>query len=392
MSFPLRTTCRALCVAATALLAATLAPSSARADAGSLGRGDVSMAFTTVYEPFDTYWYYYGPDSSQPYDVYRDPTLYDRFGLGNYEARDLGMKVNLFNVGARFEFGLRDNVSISAETQFVHGGNGEVGTTSIGDTRLGARFGLTRGNGIAASLLTSLKIPGLYDIQAAYSPGDGQPDLDVKLAVGGLGLRRRLFWDAGLGYRFRFPFADPTTFYFVVDDTGANPPPCLAENQDLCAGYEVYFPIDGPANETFMDATAGYFTSRRSMVFATLAGVDSHGGASWDDLSAAWAMGADGDQLFTELEEDFVRLGVGVLVKPRAGMTAFASYTYTVWGRNTAAFLRTESGVPIGALAAGFELTFGTRGDQNAAPYTSASLDPKEVLAMRFGNLVAGPR
>lgn len=379
------------CIAAASLCGSLTTP--ALADAGSLSKGDMSFGLSTVYEPFNSYWYYQGPENSQPYDRFRDPTLYNRFGLSNYQACTLGdncddpngVRVNLWNLGLRFEFGLLDNLSLWGETQFVHGDSGGNSTSSIGDTRLGAKIGLTRGSPVVASLVTSLKIPGLYQIQAAYSPGDGQTDLDFKLALGGLTLRRRLFYDVGLGYRFRFPFSSPETFRFVVDEDAPNQPPCLAEEPGACALYEVYFPLDGPANETFFDATVGYFTSRKTMIFGTLEGVDSHGGASWDDVTAAWDAGANGAVLFTELEEDYLRAGLGVLLRPRPSWTAYASYSYTVWGRNTAAFLKTESGVPIGTIALGMEVTFGSK--QARGPRT-ASLEPDKVLAMKFSDFI----
>lgn len=385
-------------LAAAAVSFAALIPTAAHADAGSLSKGDMSFGLTTVYEPFNSYWYYRGPESSQPYDVFRDPSDYTRYGLSNYETRLMGpdiasaTRVNLWNVGVHFEFGLLDRLSLFGETMIVHGDNGTSGTTSMGDTHLGAKIGLTKGSPVAASLVTSLKIPGLYDIQQVYSPGDGQPDLDFKLALGGLAMRRRLFYDVGLGYRFRFPFSSPTVFQYVVDGDAEDAPSCLAGNQDACELYEVYFPLDGPANESFLDATVGYFASRKTMIFATLAGVDSHYGVGWDDLAAANQAGADGSKLFTELEEDYVRAGLGVLLRPMPSMTAYASYSYTVWGRNTAAFLKTEGGVPIGTIALGVEFTFGSADYSRKGPAhpSQASLDPEKVLAMRFSDMI-GP-
>ena len=374
-----------LLAAAAAVTLSFSLPTTAHADAGSLSKGDMSFGLSTVYEPFNSYWYYRGPETSQPYDVHRDPAENSRYSLGNYEVRDLGQNITLWNMGLRFEFGLLDNVSIFGETQIVHGGNDASGTTSIGDTRLGAKIGLTKNSPVVASLITGLKIPGLYEIQQVYSPGDGQPDLDIKLAVGGLAMRRRFFYDVGLGYRFRFPFSSPSTFQYVVDGDSENPPICLATNQDACNLYEVYFALDGPANETFLDVSVGYFTSRKTMIFGTLAGVDSHYGAAWDDITAAFQSGADGTKLFTELEEDFVRAGVGVLYRPRSSMTAYGSYSYTVWGRNTAAFQRTDGGLPLGTLAVGLEMTFGASAFDSQA---SASLDPDQVLAMKFSDML----
>ena len=376
---------------AAALLSALLSPAlfcsgQAMADAGTLSRGDVSVGLSMVYEPFNTYWYYSGPDTSLPYDEARYVEDYNPLSLSNYSAEDLiGTQVNLFNTGLRFEFGLLDNVSLWGETQFVRGGladNPEASTASIGDSRLGARFGLSQDGPVIASLSTVLKIPGLYAIEQAYSPGDGQTDFDVKLSVGGLGLRRRMFWDVGLGYRFRFPYGTPGELSYVVEAD----PNCTPTETSPCETYEVFFVRDGPANETFADATVGYYLSRQTLAFFNIQGVDSHKGASWDDVNAAWENGAPGNVLFTELEEDYLRVGIGALVKPRPSMTAYVNYSYVVAGRNTAAFLRTDSGVPIGTIAGGLEITFGTASPGMVQAQDTRS-EAQALLSTRFSEL-----
>lgn len=375
------------------LLASSSVSNTASAEAGFLGKGDVSLGLMTVYEPFNTYWYYQGPETPLPYDLYRNPSQHNRLGLGNYGLEDLGVRADLFSLGLRAEVGITDNFSIFGETAFVRGALVDTSfepTASIGDSRLGVKIALTQDSPVVASVISSIKIPGLYQIQTPYSPGDGQADWDIKLAVGGLTMHRRMFYDVGLGYRVRFPFASPQVFRYSVTDADTDVP-CLPEGTN-CEGYDVYFPLDGPANETFMDLTLGYFINRRSLVFFNMNGVDSHYGISWDDYSAASSVtGQDATtgepqawKLFPEFEEDYLRVGIGFLTKPAPSVTAYVNYSYTVLGRNTAGVLRTDAGIPVGAIAVGFEFTFGTKASPGRSARASTSLDTQQVLARDF--------
>ena len=76
-------------------------PLTAHAEAGFLSKGDVSLGLTTVVESFNTYWYYEGPETPLPYDLFRDPAQFNRLGLSNYGQEDLGAQINLKNTGIR---------------------------------------------------------------------------------------------------------------------------------------------------------------------------------------------------------------------------------------------------------------------------------------------------
>lgn len=380
-----------------------LVPGVTLADAATLTRGDVSVSVAGVYEPFDQYWYYQGPDTLMPYDTGfvqgSDPSY---LSTSHYRKEDLPGTVTLANTSLRLQYGASDRVTLGLESQLVSGsglqsdgtcpflGDEDCKSSGLGDTDLNVRYGLIQVP-VMASVQVGATIPGSYQPGLIYAPGDGAGGLNLKMSVGGLTLKRKVFYDLGLTYQLTMPYRNAAEFEYRV-------PACDSPDLNGCGNdppITVNTLIDGPSSETHLEVVGGYFINRRLMVYGNLNGVDSHSGVSWDDYRKSqdgYVCSEGGgcvpltdeqkNTLLTELEEDYLRAGLGVMLRPQAGMTVFFNYNYTVWGKNTAANLAWN--LPIGAIAAGVEFTWGTS-DAEATPAKAAALDPRHILAMDLG-------
>ncbi len=380
----------------TVLFSALLgAPAVVRAEADTLAPGDLSLALFEALEPFNRYWYHYRVCG----EVESVDQPCSRFNLNSYDVIDVPVvygeprpiETNLLaSTGLRIEYGIFDRLTFTGETQFVYSSRGTPSAT-LGDSRLGARWRLSGNEGpLVVSLAGGAKLPGLYEADSLAAPGGGQPDLEFKSLFGGLAYRRRLFYDVGFGYRLRLPYRNagevvvaPIT-YASPDDT---------EGEVGLESAQQYI-ISGPADEVFLDLTLGLFASRRMMLLLNINAVNSTKGFHLDDyFRTSWAddqgrpryeVTGGADNLLTSLEEDFIRVGFGALFKPFLSGTVYVDYSYIVAGQNRAAFyVIPGTRIPIGALSAGLEVTFGTRGKPSASPALAGTIQEK-ALARRF--------
>jgi hypothetical protein len=375
-------------------LTALPAPKPARAEADTLARGDVSIGLYQTVDPFNRYWYHFNGPNDCP------PGPCSRFNWNSYKVYH-GIIVNdqeqtipttiVADTGLRLEYGLVDRLTVSGETKLEYT-SPDAPALSLGDSRLGLKWRAIEGPTIF-SLSGLVKLPGTYVPTRIGAPGNGQPDIELKGLIGGLASHRKLFYDVGFGYRLRLPFKNAATVtvtpyeYAGEEATGT-----------LNEAAAKSFVISGPADEIFLDFALGFYTSRRTMVYFSGNLVNSFSGYDLSDYftTAAASTARDGlgrslykvegdpANLLTSLEEDYIRLGVGLLFKAYYNTTAYLYYSYNVLGQNTSAFYVTGSKIPIGAVAIGIEYTFGTRQMPGTSTASRARSASDSALTMRL--------
>lgn len=373
----------------------SILPDHARGEAETLRQGDMSFMLYEAMEPYNRFWYFNDSPTGCTYaDGSKGPC--SRFSPAGYDSLEVPMiggeratmeDVFLSSTGLRAEVGLLDGLTLSAETQLV-ARNAKEGNPLLvlGDSRLGARYRFSDGP-VLISFGSALKLPGAYRPIDFWSPGGGQTDLEVKALMGGLAMRRRLFYDFGFGYRFRFPYKAPA--FITVEPNGVD---CTATVD--AEGCETYA-TTGPADEVFVDLSIGYFTNRFLLLYANLSLVNSTKGRSIDDFFIVSQRAASGDytvsgnigNLLSDLEEDYARLGVGAMLKPFPSATFYLNYSYIVLGRNTLAFyVIPETSIPVGALSLGFEYIFEAwnKTVKPSSGQAKRSSSPNEVLTRRY--------
>ena len=381
---------------ATRLIARVLAAGlvcffSAEAAAQSLQRGDLALGVYQSVAKYNRYWYHYNGDT----DCNGLPC--SRANLNSYDAIDVpeigGRPANmaastLALTGFGAEYGVLDQLVLSLGTELAYTSPSSR-TVSLGDTRLGATWQVTPDAPLVLSLDTTLKLPGTYDPNAIVAAGGGQTDLSVGGVLWGHGFRRKLIYNVAWGYRFRFPFADPV-FVTVSND----------------AGTIVSTPVVGPADEVYLNFTAGVFASRKTYLFLNGSINNAFGGVTLDDYYSTVfaaeetdAQGApvyqvDGDpsDLLTVMEEDYILLGFGVLFRVRYSATLYLNYSLKVLGQNTPAFFVPDgTRIPIGKMLVGLEYTFGTRGPGEVTARAKTHARAPRLASLRPGAL-AGTR
>lgn len=344
-----------------------LRPEVAWAEAETLRKGDISFMLYESVEPYNRFWYFNNSPTGCTYaDGTKGPC--SRFFPAGYDSLEVPMiggeratmeDVLLSSTGVRGEVGVWDGLTLSAETQLV-ARNAKEGDPLLvlGDSRLGVRYRFSDGP-VLISFGSALKLPGAYRPIDFWSPGGGQTDLEFKALMGGLAMRRRLFYDLGFGYRFRFPYRAPA--FITYGPTGVN-----CEDAATSAAC-VTIATTGPADEVFLDLSIGYFTNRFLLLYSNLSLVNATKGRSIDDYFIVKQYAESGDytvtgnigNLLSDLEEDYARFGIGAMLKPFPSATFYINYSYVVLGRNTMAFyVIPDTGIPVGALSIGFEYIF----------------------------------
>lgn len=366
---------RIRCLLAVLMVVLTATPGWAFGEADTLSGGDVSIAVYETVDPFNRYWWFYGDNSCE------GPC--SRFSAYSYEAMDVAEakdlpalpNIVLATTGLRLEYGLLDRLTVGAEGTFVYSSDPAISSV-LGDTKLQVRWRVTTEGSYVFALGGGVKLPGSYNPTSYGSPGGAQTDVEVKALFAGLALRRRLFYDVSAGYRVRIGYRNPATvvasplIYSSANDQAGVPDYDLSES----------FLISGPADQVFLDAAVGFFTSRRLLFFANANIVNTTKGIYLDDYfrvieeegngrpsyEVTCELCADQDtiagNLLTLLEEDYLRLGLGALYKAFPSTTIFANYSYIAIGQNTAAFyVIPNTRIPLGSFSVGLEYTFGTR-------------------------------
>ena len=349
-----------------------------RAEAEPMDVKDISLSLFQVIDPFNRFWYFYPECESGD----RQVIPCGRFNLNAYEAipnlpdeGPIGTTV-VSTTGIRAEYGLMKNLTLTGETRLVYSTRNSP-RLALGDSRLGARWNLVR-EPLFVSVASIAKIPGVYDPRAIGAPGAAQPDLEFKTLFGGFAFRRRLFYDIGFGYRIRFPYPVAEVVFTPMeyrseDDMTGTPAETPAAR----------YAIRGPADEVFFDLTAGLFFSRMYFPFLHINAVNSTKGESIDVYFSSndvdeegrplwdFSEGVDPSNLLTILEEDYLRMGVGLLVRAFPRGTIYFDYSYVVLGRNTTAYyVLPDIGIPIGTFALGIEYTFGPSGEDSSRSST----------------------
>lgn len=341
-----------------------VSPSPVRAEADTLKQGDVSILAYEALEPYNRYWYFYSGATTcggRPCNrfLYNSYEAFTVPRIGNEEATM--PDVFLSSTGLRGEVGVFDNLTVSADTQLVYRSPTVYSATVLGDSHLGMRWRFSDGP-VLISFGGAVKLPGNYVPTEFASPGGGQPDVEFKTLLGGLAFRRKLYYDFSFGYRVRFPYPNPAFVSYSRADGSAMGSPCNGTmTNNTCT-----LAVTGPSDESFMDLSIGYFTSRSLMLFVTLNGVNGAKGRQIDDYFLASQLKGDpeylveGDvgNLLSDLEEDYLRVGLGAMLKPMPALTVYANYSYVVIGRNIPAFYLVNDVLPVGALSFGLEYTF----------------------------------
>lgn len=370
-----------------------LTPSEVRAEADTLAPGDISLLLYEGLEPYNRYWYYYdgartcgGKPCSRflynSYEAFQEPQI------GN-ERPELG-DVFLSSTGLRGEFGVLENLTLSAETQLVYRTPTVGSALVLGDSRLGGRWRFSDGP-VLISFGGSLKLPGNYTPTEFSAPGNGQPDLEFKTLLGGLALRRKLFYDFSFGYRIRFPYPNPA---FVT--YGPATSDCSLDDGDGLDGGCQELAVTGPGDEVFADLSVGYFLNRSVLLFTNLNAVNMTKGRPIDDYftvlqyqqDSTYQVNGDPGNLLTDMEEDYLRFGLGAMFKPMPSMTVYVNYSYIILGRNIPAFYVVNDVFPVGSFSFGVEYTLNPFKKEAARPAGQA----KQGLDLRNDILTARVR
>lgn len=335
-----------------------------RAEADTLKQGDISLMLFQALEPYNRYWYFYGSPTAC------DGRPCSRFLYNSYEAFEsprIGNEVALMGdiflstSSLRAEVGALDTLTVSGETQLVYRTPTAGNSLVLGDSRLGVRWRFSDGP-VLISFGGALKIPGNYAPTEFTSPGGGQTDLEFKTLLGGLAFHRKLFYDFGFGYRLRLPYPNPAFIHYGRTDGTPLESPCYGTVDDnICT-----LAVTGPPDEVFADLSLGWFTTRSLLLFLNLSGVNATKGRQIDDYFLASQLKEDSSYtvdgevgtLLSDLEEDYLRVGIGAMLKPMPALTVYANYSYVILGRNVPAFYLVNDVLPVGSFSFGVEYTF----------------------------------
>ncbi|MEW6682877.1 MAG: transporter [Nitrospirota bacterium] len=170
----------------------------------------------------------------------------------------------------------------------------EAEQSGLGDTRFGVKHLVYRGT-VDVAAQVGMKLPGSYDADVIYAPGDGQADVELRTMAGKLWDRAFVALDAA--YRFRA--GAPSDEYEILLDTG----------------YAITSQLHGRVLSRLVNALSGV------------------GSADTPGVS------------LKQTEEDIVSVGGALAIQPFAGVTVTLQYMTVVAGRNTPA--RPDIGVSL---------------------------------------------
>lgn len=249
-------------------------------DPWALEKGQFQAQFTTVWTNFDTLNIF--NDSNQKIGKVRlvSHQLSGQYGLLDFLTVELAIP---------FELATQDGV-VAPENQ------------KFGDGRLGLGFRVLNEKNnapVSASLGTAIKVPlSDYATPQLSALGDGQVDFDLRLAVGRFfNFIGRPWWArADFGYRFR---------------TGA------------------------PANETFSYLELGTDLGANTMVRIFLDQVNSTAGLGLQSPQFFSIASATGGKPFPSVEEEFIKLGLGVSFQLSELMSISLFWSENIHSRNT---------------------------------------------------------
>lgn len=225
-------------------------------------------------------------------------TEFDQLFNIDHEKRTLAGPIRQRDTVLSLTYGLIEDWETSLQVSYYDSeqrfpGN-EAEQSGLGDTRFGVKHLIYRGT-VDVAAQVGMKLPGSYNPDVIYAPGDGQTDVELRTVAGKLWDRAFVALDAA--YRFRA--GAPSDEYEILLDTG----------------YAVTSRLHGRVLSRLVNALSG--------------------------VGSADAPGVS----LKQTEEDILSVGGALAIQPFAGVTVTLQYTTVVAGRNTP--VRPDIGVSL---------------------------------------------